>query len=74
MFMWGKASASFSSEGAVQFHDLLDHVVSTLNLLVVPVEETSYLVFNTLGVRAITWVGRIGATALGPALQGGTIL
>lgn len=45
----GVASAYLPSEDAMQFHNLVDRVVSFLNLPAVPVEETFHTVFNMLG-------------------------
>lgn len=44
----GMASVSFPLEDATQFHDLVDHVMSTLNLPAVPVEETLHPVFDII--------------------------
>lgn len=48
----GVASASFPSKNAVQFHDLVDHMVSTLNLPEVLVKETFHLVSDILSAAA----------------------
>lgn len=42
------ASASFPSEDALWFHDLLDQMLSTVNLPSVSVEGTSHSVFDIL--------------------------
>lgn len=46
------ASASSSSDTSAQFHNLVNHMVFTLTLTAVPVEETSHPAFDVHGVTS----------------------